>query len=315
METTLLGKTNITVSRLCVGGCPMGEHGWGQTNTQDFLDLIHSALEKGINFFDTADTYGLGKSEETLARGLKGRRHQAVISTKFGVRMEKGKTFYDNQPAWIKTALHNSLKRLDTDYIDLYQMHYWDQITPMEDIVSTLEQAKKEGKITAYGLSNMFCDQQALIAPYAPYFDCLQNEYSLANRSHEGALNLYSQTYGLTPLVWGSLGQGILTGKYDENSSFDQSDRRSREIYVNFHGEKLKKNLSIVNKMRTIAGAYQKPVSAVALRFVLDYLPSSVVLAGMKNPKQLNDNALALGWTLQEKDLHALDEISQTSQG
>ncbi len=311
METTLLGKTNITVSRLCVGGCPMGEHGWGETNTQDFLDLIHKALDRGINFFDTADTYGLGKSEETLGKGLKGRRSQGVIATKFGVRVEKGKTFYDNSPSWIEIALNSSLRRLGTDYIDLYQIHYWDQVTPIESIVHSLEKAKKAGKIRAYGLSNIFKEQREIIAPFASFFDCLQNEYSLANREREEDLRLYSQTFSLTPLVWGSLGQGILTGKYDENSSFDQNDRRSRAIYVNFHGEKLAQNLAIVKKMRTISEKYQRPLSAVALRFILDYLPNAVVLAGMKNIQQLEDNRLALEWHLEEEDLHTLDEVSK----
>lgn len=312
METIFLGKTNIAVSRLCVGGCPMGEHGWGQTNTQDFVDLIHEALESGINFFDTADTYGLGKSEETLGKCLKGKRKRAVIATKFGVRVEKGKSFYDNSPKWIETALEKSLKRLQTDYVDLYQIHYWDEATPMEEIVKTLEKAKQAGKIRAFGLSNMFKEQKEMIAPFAPFFDCLQNEYSLANRSHEADLRLYSEMFGMTSLLWGSLGQGILTGKYDENSVFDQTDRRSREIYVNFHGKKLKKNLEIVAFMRQIAPKYQRPLSAVALRFILDFLPDSVVLAGMKNAKQLEDNMLSLNWELTGEDLEGLNQISKS---
>ena len=121
-----------------------------------------------------------------------------------------------------------------------------------------------------------------------------------------------SEKYELTPLTWGSLGQGILTGKYNlENTNFGPDDRRSRDIYVNFHGEKLKKNLEIVDVMRGIAEAHNTSVSSVAIRFILDFLKDSVVLAGVKRPEQLLGNTEAFGWTLTQDEIKVLNEISK----
>ena len=140
-------NSDLRVSRLCMGGCPMGGHGWGIVQEKDLIDTVHTALDQGVNFFDTADTYGLGQSELTLGRALEGRRDKAVIASKFGVRVENHQTFYDNSPQWIRTACENSLKRIHTDYIDLYQIHYRDGRTPIGEVVETLEDLRREGKI------------------------------------------------------------------------------------------------------------------------------------------------------------------------
>ena len=147
MEYLRLNNSDLTVSRFCMGGCPMGGFDWGETNQKDFIEAIQTALAEGVTFFDTADTYGLGQSERTLAKGLGNHRKDVVIQTKFGVRVGNGKTIIDNSPAWIQEALDRSLKRLNTDYIDLYVVHYWDQKTPPEEIVAELERQKAAGKI------------------------------------------------------------------------------------------------------------------------------------------------------------------------
>ena len=155
MEYITLKNSDLKVSRLCMGGCPMGGHGWGIVQEQELLDTVQSALDLGVNFFDTADTYGLGQSELTLGRALGSRRQEAVIATKFGVRVENHTTFYDNSPLWIRTACENSLKRLGTDYIDLYQMHYRDGHTDIATVLGVLEDLRREGKIRYFGLSNL----------------------------------------------------------------------------------------------------------------------------------------------------------------
>ncbi len=311
-EKTQLCKTDLAVSRLCMGGCPMGQYGWGETDKSQLMRTVQDALDSGITFFDTADTYGLGESERTLGEALGSKRTQAVIATKFGVRTTPGGkgTFYDNSPAYMEKALAQSLKNLNTDYIDLYQIHYLDDATPMEKVVNALVKAREKGHIRYFGLSNVFEKDVERIAPYKDYFVSLQDEYSLAKRENERELLALAKDMGLTPMTWGSLGQGILTGKYDENSAFGSEDRRSREIYVNFHGEKLKKNLKIVSAMKEISERISKPVSAIAIRFILDRLPGSVVLAGMKNPGQLQSNLAALDWQLSSADFERLDRIS-----
>lgn len=311
MEYISLKNSDLTVSRLCMGGCPMGGYGWGAVEENELIEAVHTALDQGITFFDTADTYGLGQSELTLGKALGEHRKDVVIASKFGVRIRDGKTVYDNSPEWIAEALAASLKRLGTDYIDLYQVHYRDGVTPIDVVVETLEEMKKKGYIRYYGLSNIHSKDISELLPFAGKFTSFQDEYSLACRKNEADILEISDKISMTPLTWGSLGQGILTGKYTkDNVSFGSDDRRSREIYVNFHGKRLEKNLEIVEVMKQIAEKYHKPISAVAIRYILDFLPESVVLCGAKRPSQVLGNAEGCDWRLDENDLRLLDEVS-----
>lgn len=311
MEYITIKNSDLSVSRLCMGGCPMGGYGWGNVQEQELVDAVHAALDSGITMFDTADTYGLGKSEETLGKALGSERKKVIIATKFGVRVEQGKTSYDNSPAWIHNAVDQSLKRLRTDYIDLYQVHYRDKKTPISEVIYTLEELKQCGKIRYYGLSNIHAEDLNELKAHVGQFVSFQDEYSLACRKNEKDMFDLSEQLNLTPLTWGSLGQGILTGKYDKNCTFGTDDRRSRDIYVNFHGEKLIKNLEIVEVLKEIASEVNRPVSAVAIRFILDYLPESVVLAGIKNPAQLKGNCEAFGWKLDSGQIERLNAVSR----
>lgn len=312
MEYITLQNTDLRVSRFCMGGCPMGGYGWGSVQESELLDAIHAALDAGVNFFDTADTYGLGQSERTLAKGLGSRRGDVVIESKFGVRVGGGKTVYDNSPEYIQQALEESLRRLNTDYIDVYLIHYRDGKTPIADVVGKLEELKAAGKLRYYGLSNIHGDGLEELLPYAGRFACCQDELSLACRKNEDDLRAVQSRLRATPMTWGSLGQGILTGKYNrENVCFGADDRRSREIYVNFHGEKLEQNLRIVEALKKIAANREKSVAACAIRWILDTLPESVVIAGVKRPAQLSANVEAMGWTLNEEELRELNEVSE----
>ena len=311
MEYITLKNSNLKVSHLCMGGCPMGGYGWGDVQEQELIDAIHCAVDNGINFFDTADTYGLGQSEKTLAKGLGAKRKDVIIESKFGVRFGKDGTTYDNTPAYIQECLEGTLQRLGTDYIDVYVVHYRDGKTPIEDVVGKLEDLQKEGKLRYFGLSNIHKDGLDELLPYKGKFVCCQDEYSLACRKFEGDLLNVQEQIGVTPLTWGSLGQGILTGKYDRTCTFEQNDRRSRDIYVNFHGEKLMKNLDIVDAMRPIADAHHVSVAAVAIRFIMDYLKDSVVLVGAKRPSQILGNLESIGWSLTEEELNILNNISK----
>ena len=289
----------------------MGGYGWGDVQEKELVDAVHTAIDKGVTIFDTADTYGLGQSERTLGKALGAKRKDVVIADKFGVRAGNGPTFYDNSPEYIRQALELSLKNLGTDYIDLYQVHYRDEKTPLSVVVETLDTLKKEGKIRYYGLSNIHEKDYEEVKPFIGKIVSVQDEYSLACRKNEKDLKTLSEKFKITPLTWGSLGQGILTGKYDKSVAFGTNDRRSRDIYVNFHGEKLLKNLDIVEVMKPIASAHNKPVSAVAIRFILDWLKDSVVLVGAKRPSQILGNVEGLDWNLTEDELKRLDEVSK----
>ncbi len=310
MEYLTLRNSTLKVSRLCIGGCPMGGYGWGEVSENDLIKAVHIAVDCGVNFFDTADTYGLGKSEEILGKALKGQRDRVVIATKFGVRIKDGKTFFDNSPEWINKAIEGSLKRLNTEYIDLYQIHYRDGKTSISEIIDALDKLKKKGYVRYFGLSNIRKEDAQELSTYIGQFVSFQDEYSLACRKNEKDIMLLANELQITPLTWGSLGQGILTGKYDINSSFGSNDRRSREIYVNFHGKKLKHNLQIVEVLKKISNQSGKSIPSIAIRFILDYIKDSVALVGTKNPKQLLSNIEAMDWKLTYSQVKELLEIS-----
>ena len=312
MQKVQIKKTDLEVSALCMGGCPLGGYGWGDVSRQDLMDAVRVAIDNGINFFDTADTYGLGESERTLSEALGSDIYNAVITTKFGVRVENGKTFYDNSREYIFKAVEGSLKRLNRDYIDLYQVHYRDGKTPLSDVAESLEILKDQGKIRYYGLSNIHAEdaEELKSLPDNPFVS-FQDEYSLACRKNEKEMFSFRDEFLMTPFTWGSLGQGILSGKYDKNCKFEANDRRSREIYVNFHGEKLLKNLEIVEVLKEIANETGKSVSSVAIRWIIEYLKDSVVIVGAKSPKQVLQNAESLSFSLTYEQISKLDKISK----
>ena len=311
METITLQNTLLRVSRLCIGGCPAGEYGWGNVSRAEVEQAMRSAVEMGVNFFDTADTYGLGRSEETMGDTLRAYRDRVVLATKFGVRVEGGKTIFDNSPAYIAKALAASLARLKTDCIDLYQVHYLDGVTPIPVMMEALIRHKEQGDIRAIGLSNITPEALPQLAPYREHIATFQNHFSLAHRDDEAAMRKIADTLAAAPLTWGSLGQGVLTGKYGADVQFDANDRRSRTVYDNFYGEKLQKNLRIVEAMRPVAKAHGVPLASVAVRWILDALPGSVVITGVKTPAQAQDNAQAITFTLGKAELAALSDVSR----
>ena len=311
MEYIQIKKTDLMASCIALGGCPLGGYGWGKTEVSELESAIYTALDSGINFFDTADTYGLGQSEMLLGKVLESHRKDVIINTKFGVRAGNGKTFYDNSPQWIRTALEASLRRLKTDYVDIYTIHYRDGVTPISVVVETLEDLQRKGYIRYFGLSNIHQEDLEELEPYADKFVAFQDEYSLASRKNEKDMRILSESLGITAMGYSPLANGLLTGKITPQTVFGSDDRRSRDVYVNFHGEKLKKNLEIVEYMRGIADKYERPIVAVALRFILDFFPESIVLCGAKRPSQVQGNVLGADWKLDAEDLKLLDEVSR----
>jgi aryl-alcohol dehydrogenase-like predicted oxidoreductase len=312
MDFIRLAASDTEISRIGFGCCPMGGHGWGETEDNELIRAAHTALDNGVNLFDTADVYGLGKSESLLGKALGSRRKQALIASKFGVRRsQEGHTFYDNSPEWIKTALTASLKRLGTDYIDLYQLHYWDTVTSFDAIFETLERLKEAGKIRYYGVTNMD-PVSSIEGPPPDGLFSFSLEYSLAKRIHEATIDKLSKEMGLIFMSWGSLGQGIFSGRYDQSTIFPENDRRHRAIYANFHGEKLQNNMVILEKMREMLPRYPgKTIPQIALKWILERYDNSIALVGIKRPEQVAENIGATGWKMHKDDVAYLDLISR----
>ena len=304
---------NQHISRLGFGCCPMGQHAWGHTDENQLITAVKDALKNGINFFDTADIYGFGRSETILGKALGKKRHQAIIASKFGVRVEKNRTFYDNSSAWIKKAVEGSLSRLGTDYIDLYQLHNWDRTTPISEIFDELEKLRNEGKIRAFGVTNVDLVENGFSQNIEGLVS-FSYEYSLATRKFEFEILKTQKKLNLCFLSWGSLGQGIFSGKYSEKTKFEKSDRRRKPVYTNFHGEKLIRNLQIVEFIRSILPHYEnKALPQMAVRWILDQIPLSIALVGTKRSSQLICNIGALNWKLSEEHRAKLKELSNFS--
>lgn len=312
MDYLNLGGSPLTVSRLGFGCDPIGGHAWGEVDASEAVCAIHAAVDSGVTLFDTADCYGLGESERLLGKALRGRRDAVVIASKFGVRIgNDGRTSYDNSPAWLETALNASLQRLGTDRIELYQIHYWDGATPIGATFDQLERKRADGKIGYYAITNIDLAEHGIGAP-PPGLVSFSFEYSLANRRHEETISRMTARQGLTFLSWGSLGQGVLTGKYDRGHRPGDGDRRSRPRYGNFHGAKFDRNLDIVEVLRECGRRCGgRSPSQVAMRWILDRFDNAVVLAGIKSRAQLAENVGATGWRLDQRDFAALDRLSR----
>ncbi|PIR01129.1 MAG: hypothetical protein COV66_03020 [Nitrospinae bacterium CG11_big_fil_rev_8_21_14_0_20_45_15] len=308
-ESIKLGNDGLRISRLGMGCCPLGGHGWGKINEREMENAILYSLGQGVNLLDTADVYGLGESERRLGKILKRRRESAVISSKYGVRQDSSKkTFYDSSTHWGEQALEASLKRLDTDYIDLYFLHYWDGVTPLEEIYSWLELKREQGKIRHWGVSNLSHEKLAECKGYSG-MSAFTYEYSLIHREHEATILNNCEENKWIFFAWGSLGQGMLSGKFDSQTCFDESDRRSRLVYKNFHGERFKQNLKFISQAKQCLQNYPgRTLAQLALRWILDRAPMSVVLTGLKTTEQAKENVGALDWKLQKQDIDFLDK-------
>ncbi len=294
-----------------MGGCPLGGYGWGDTNDEAAQMAVKTALESGITFFDTADVYGLGHSEELLSRSLGTERYNVCIATKGGMRWDScGKCTKDISPVYIRSALQASLKRLKLDKIKLYYLHWPDGHTHIESTMEELVRCREKGMIDEIGLSNFSAEdiEKAIkIVPIA----AIQIQYSLVDQGPVRLLQDTIKANKLALITWGSLAQGLLSGKYDEHSCFESNDRRSRDIYVNFHGEKLNANMKVVRLLKQYAQELDKTPAQVAIRWLLDTEPVSAILFGAKNPNQVLDNTAAVGWTLEKEKKQALAELGQ----
>lgn len=309
MEQVRFGNTDLRVSRIGFGCEPLGGCDWGQVDEPEAVKAVHRALDLGINFFDTADIYGLGRSEEVLSKALGERRRDVIIATKFGVnwvRDPKGgraKTFYDSSPKRAIEALEGSLRRLRIDTISVYQVNWPDPDTPIADTMEALVKCQAAGKIRCIGLCNFpapLIREAHNVSPLAS----LQAKYNLLDRQIEGEILGCCAELGLAVLAWGSLAQGLLSGKYGPESRFGNDDRRSR--LEHFQGEKLAENLKLVDKLREIGARYGKTPAQVAVRWVLTNPLVTCAIVGAKKPVQVEENAEATGWNLSEPDRESL---------
>ena len=316
MECVRLSGTDLVISRVGFGCEPLGGTDWGQVEETDAVAAVSRALELGINFFDTADVYGLGRSEEVLSRALGERRKDVVIATKFGVNWQKGpaedraRTFLDSSPRRVIEALEGSLRRLRVDCISLFLIHWPDPNTPIGETMQALMKCHEAGKIRHIGVSN-FTANLIREAHQAADLSAVELQYNLIDRRCEAEVLPLCRELGLAVLAYGPLAQGLLTGKYGLDTHFGQDDRRHR--LPHFQEKAIAQNLRIVDRLREVGERHQRSPAQVAIRWVLDYTAISCAITGAKSPLQIEDNVMATGWSLAQDECRYLSDGVRTS--
>jgi myo-inositol catabolism protein IolS len=297
-----LGRPASVVGFGCWG---IGGHGYGIVDDDDSVAAIRRALDLGINVFDTADVYGFGHSESVLGRALAGRWDEAVVVTKFGVAWkEGGETWKDSSPERARAAVEGSLRRLGVDSIPLYLVHWLDGHTPVEDTMDALGRLKDEGKIQAFGLSNVTgtaLGQSLMAGPAA-----VQLNFGLANRTQESALR-DAVRRGMFTMAYGALSRGVLSGEYREGHRFASNDTRAADL--DFSGERLRRRLSLVDHLARVGEAYGRTPAEVALRWALDAGCARCVVVGMTKAEQVEVNARLPEWRLSADDWSCLGQL------
>lgn len=318
MKYRTLGNTGVFVSELCLGAMTFGSQ-WemiGALDQKEADALVHRSLDEGINFFDTADVYSTGESEEILGRSLKGRRHDTVIATKVRGRMGPGANDVGLSRLHIIQAAEASLKRLGTDYIDVYQIHRADPETHIEETLIALTDLVRAGKVRYIGCSNMEAWElmQALGVSSAKgleAFKCTQSYYSLSGRELEQQTIPLIQDQGLGLLVWSPLAGGFLTGKFTREGGPEGARRATFE----FPPIDKEQGFDIVDVMRPIAEAHDASIAQVALAWILHKDVVTSVIIGARRMDQLEDNLGSVDVTLTELEVAELDEVSKIPLG
>ena len=313
MEYKLLGETGIVVSRLGFGCWAIGGHGYGRQDDSNSIKAIKQALAQGITFFDTADVYGFGHSEEVLSKGLGSQRNKVVIASKFGVSWDdNGRTYFDCRPERIIKALEDSLQRLRVDCIPLYQIHWYDNVTPISDTLDILMKCKEQGKIRSIGCSNFSLSLLEKIVKKYP-IEALQCSYNICEREIETETLNYAREFGISIITYNVLARGLLSGKYDMTTVFGEADTRSKDR--RFQGEKVKKYLKVLGVLRSLSKNYNRNPSQIAIRWVLQNPDITTVLVGITNPEQIKENIEVFDWSLSEQDFQCLGIAEQRALG
>ena len=231
IEYTQLGNSGISVSKVCLGTWAIGGWMWGGSEEEESIRTIRAALDKGVTFLDTAPVYGFGRSEEIVGKALKGhlKRENVIISTKVGLEWDdKGKVFRNSTRQRILKEVEDSLRRLQTDYIDLYHIHWPDPLTPIEESAQVMDELLKAGKIRAVGVSNYTPGQMDAFRKIAPLHS-VQSPYNLFERQIEADVLPYAKKHGVAVLAYGSICRGLLSGKMKADSQFQGDDLRRHD--------------------------------------------------------------------------------------
>jgi aryl-alcohol dehydrogenase-like predicted oxidoreductase len=310
MEFRSLGRTGLKVSQHCLGAMMFGS--WGNPDHEACVAMIHRALDAGVNFIDTADMYALGESEQIVGQALKGRRDDVVLATKFWNPMGDLPNQRGGSKRWVHQAVEDSLRRLDTDYIDLYQMHRPDTEAELDETLGALSDLVHQGKVRYLG-SSTFPAETIVEAQWVAErrnrerFVCEQPPYSILNRGIERAVLPTCQRYGMGVIVWSPLASGMLTGKYRRGQKAARGSRLNRSFGINSEFDE--RRYAVVDALDAVAAAAGLTLTHLAIAWTVEHPAVTAAIIGPKKPEQLDDLLGAADVRLSTDVLDAIDEI------
>lgn len=308
MQKRKLGKQGLEVSAIGLGCMGMSFSYYPFPEKKEAINLIHKAIELGVNFFDTAEVYGPYTNEELVGEALQPYRDKVVIATKFGFNIQDGKMIGTNsKPEQIKKTVEGSLKRLRTDVIDLLYQHRVDPNVPIEDVAGTVKDLIKEGKVKYFGLSEAGVQTIRKANSVQPV-SALQSEYSLWTRQHEKEIIPTIEELGIGLVAYSPLGKGFLTGKIDVNTKFEQGDFRN--TLPRFTEEARKANTALLDLINEFAQRKKATTAQIALAWVLAQKPWIVPIPGTTKLLRLIENTGAASISFTPEELKQIEEVS-----
>jgi methylglyoxal reductase len=317
MEYRPLGASGIEASVVGLGAWAIGGWMWGGTDERKSVEAIHASIDAGINFVDTAPAYGMGLSETIVGKAIAGRRDRVVIATKCGIvwHTEKGMPFISQNgktmhrylgPESIRYEVEQSLRRLNTGHIDLYQTHWQDESTPIEETMTTLLDLKREGKIRAIGVSNATVEQIEAYRRVGPV-DSGQEKYSMLDGGLESEYLPYTLKNNIAVLAYSPLAFGLLTGKVGVERRFLADDIRHN--HPRFSVESRKQILAMLEKMRPIAEKHGLTLAQLVIAWTVAQPGLTHALVGARNAQQAKENAVAGNAMLSQEEVGALNQV------
>jgi aryl-alcohol dehydrogenase-like predicted oxidoreductase len=315
VEFRQFGRTGLKVSALGFGCWEIGGT-YGRIDEGEFRRAVAQAIDSGITCFDTAEAYGMGVSEEALARALGGRRNDVVIATKFGVGYEEMPNRRDSSRERVLASIDKSLQRLRTDHVDIYLVHWPDPNTPIEETMRALDDIVRQGKARYVGVSN-FRLAQIKEATQLRRIDVVQYAWNMFDRRMQAEIFPYCGAQQVAVMAYGSLAYGMLSGTFHPGMSFDEDDWRSRggnlgslNLFRTLFGlEHFPQNLAAVEELKGLAAKYRKTLPQFALRWTLSNPVVGTALVGFRTPAEVTENLGALGWVISNADMAEIDTI------
>lgn len=313
MDYRTLGTSQLSVSEVGLGTWAMGNDFWGQVDDEQSIRAIQEALDSGINLIDTAPAYGAGHAEELVGKAIQGRRDDVVLATKVGILRSEDDFIHELSPESMRREVEDSLRRLGVETIDLYQIHWPDPDTPLEDSMAELRKMKDAGKIRYIGVSNFTVELLRQARELAEVVS-VQPQYSLLHRKEESSLLPYCAKNKIGVLGYGSLAGGILTGKFRDIPDFEEGDRRNH-FYRLFKEPVWSRVQELLDELRAIAAERSVPVAQVSINWAVAQKGVTSALVGAKNPKQARSNAAAGEWSLSEEELTRISRTYERTLG